>query len=85
MSGVEVLGLIAGAFTTISFVPQVVKTWKTRSAKDLSLKMLSVMSVGLSLWLIYGFVESSISIILANALTLVLALSLIFFKFTFKN
>jgi MtN3 and saliva related transmembrane protein len=85
MSGVEVLGLVAGALTTLSFVPQVIKTWKSRSAKGLSLGMFAVMCAGLSLWLIYGIIVSSVSIILANAVTLALALSLLFFKFSFKN
>ena len=85
MSGIEVLGLVAGALTTLSFIPQVIKTWKSRSAKGLSLGMFSVMCIGLSLWLIYGIIVSSVSIILTNAVTLALALSLLFFKFSFKN
>ncbi len=48
------LGLIAGTLTTISFVPQVWHTWKSRSAKDLSLGMLSIFTLGIALWLAYG-------------------------------
>ncbi len=48
------LGLLAGTLTTISFVPQVWQTWKTRSTKDLSLGMLLIFTLGIALWLIYG-------------------------------
>ena len=82
---IETIGLLAGAFTTLSFVPQVIKTWRSKSAKGLSLGMFSIFCVGLILWLIYGIALSSLSIILANAVTLMLASALLFFKFTFKE
>lgn len=85
MSHVEILGLVAGSLTTLSFVPQVIKTYRTRSAEGLSLGMFSLFCAGLILWLVYGFMISAISIIVANAITLILASSLLFFKFTFKN
>jgi MtN3 and saliva related transmembrane protein len=67
------LGLLAGTLTTIAFLPQVIKTWTSRSAKDLSLGMLGAFSAGVLLWLIYGFLIDSLPIILANAVTLILA------------
>ncbi|WP_197901600.1 SemiSWEET transporter [Rhodocytophaga rosea] len=82
---IETVGLIAGALTTVSFVPQVIKTWRSRSAKDLSLSMFTLFCAGLILWLIYGIALSSLAIIIANAFTLVLAICLLVFKFTFKN
>jgi MtN3 and saliva related transmembrane protein len=85
MSGIEIMGIIAGGLTTTSLVPQVVKTYKSRSAADLSLKMFSLFSLGVLLWLIYGFINKDLPIILANSVTLLLALTLLFFKFRFKG
>lgn len=82
---IETIGIAAGTLTTLSFVPQVVKTWRTKSAQGLSLGMFSLFCIGLVLWLIYGIALSSPSIILANALTLILASALLVFKFTFKD
>ena len=67
------LGLVAGALTTIAFLPQVMKTWKSKSAEDLSLGMLASFSTGVLLWLIYWMLIDSLPIIIANAVTLLLA------------
>ncbi|PKD42746.1 SemiSWEET transporter [Rhodohalobacter barkolensis] len=79
------IGLAAGFCTTAAFLPQVIKTWKSKSAKDLSLGMYSIFCTGVLLWLIYGIMISDLPIILANAITLILAVSILFFKLTFKN
>ena len=79
------LGLLAGALTTISFVPQVIKTWRSRSADDLSLGMFSIFTVGITLWLIYGIWIGVLPIIVSNVITLGLASTLLFFKLTFKS
>jgi MtN3 and saliva related transmembrane protein len=80
MTAITFIGLLAGACTTIAFVPQVIKTWKTRSAKDLSLGMYSIFCIGTALWLTYGLFISDLPIILANALTFLLALIILYFK-----
>lgn len=85
MNTVEVLGLVAGTCTTISFLPQVIKTWKERSAKGLSLVMFSVFCLGVVLWFIYGIIIEDIPVIVANLVTLILASTLLFFKLTFKE
>jgi MtN3 and saliva related transmembrane protein len=82
---IQVLGLAAGACTTIAFLPQVLKTWKSRSAKDLSLGMFSFFCFGVLLWLIYGIMVNDLPVIIANMLTLMLASSLLFFKLRFKE
>jgi MtN3 and saliva related transmembrane protein len=64
------LGFLAGLLTTISFLPQVVKTWKSRSASDLSLGMFFVFSVGVICWLVYGLLLQEMPMILWNAVTL---------------
>ena len=83
-STIQLLGLVAGACTTIAFLPQVVKTWKSRSAKDLSLSMFSIFSLGVVLWLVYGFLVQDVPLIAANFITLMLASTLLVFKFRYK-
>ena len=81
----EIIGLLAAVLTTSSFVPQVYKTWKTKSAGNLSLTMYIVLFIGIILWLVYGIHLNSFSMILANIVTGILALLLIFFKLKYKK
>ncbi|MDX1629826.1 MAG: SemiSWEET transporter [Fulvivirga sp.] len=74
------IGLTAAFLTTIAFLPQVIKTWKTRSAKDLSLGMFSLFTTGIFLWLVYGLLVNDLPIILANIFTLTLSGIILFFK-----
>jgi MtN3 and saliva related transmembrane protein len=78
------LGLIAGTLTTAAFVPQVVKTWRTRSTHDISLGMFALFNTGLVLWLVYGVQIGSLPIVLSNVVTLALALVILFFKLRYK-
>ena len=80
----EIIGLIAAFLTTSSFVPQVYKTWKTKSAGNLSLTMYIAMFIGIILWLVYGIHLNSFSMIVANSVTALLTLSLIIFKLRYK-
>lgn len=84
MSGIEILGLVAGTITSITFLPQVIKVWKTRSAKDLSLMMLLLLMLGVILWLIYGLVIMNAAIIYTNGMVLAMSLILLFFKLKYK-
>ena len=70
MDSVTAIGLVAGLLTTVSFLPQVIKTHATRSARDLSYAMLVLFIVGLSLWTWYGISIQSLPIILANVVTI---------------
>jgi MtN3 and saliva related transmembrane protein len=85
MSMTTVLGFFAGFLTTISFLPQVVKTWKSRSASDLSLGMFSVFSLGVVFWLAYGFLIQEPPIIFWNAVTLILVLMILVMKLKFDS
>lgn len=85
MNSITLIGLVAGFFTTISFLPQAIKTWQSKSAKDISLGMYSIMCTGVILWLIYGFMMNDLPIILTNSITLILAFSILYFKLSFKN
>lgn len=69
MDAVTALGLAAGSLTTLSFAPQVLRAWRTRSTEDLSLAMLLVLLAGVLLWLAYGVVRGDLAIIAANAVT----------------
>jgi MtN3 and saliva related transmembrane protein len=79
------IGLCAGTLTTLSFVPQVVKCWRRRSVADLSLTMLLTFAIGVALWDLYGFMTQALPIILANSVTLVLAVALIVMKASYEE
>ena len=85
MSTTTILGYIAGFLTTISFVPQVLKTWTSRSTSDLSLGMFSVFSVGVMCWLVYGFLLHESPMILWNSVTLILVLLILIMKLKFDS
>ena len=78
------LGLLAGGLTTVSFVPQVTKIWKTKSAEDVSLTMFVAFCVGVGLWLTYGVVKKDWAILLTNGVTLVLGLAILGMKIKYK-
>lgn len=84
MDAGNLLGMIAGTLTTAAFVPQVVKTWRTRSTHDISLGMFALFSSGLVLWLVYGVVIGSLPIVVSNIITLALALTILYFKLRYK-
>ena len=79
-AGTELLGLVAGTLTTISFVPQVLKVWRSRSAANISLAMFLLFTVGVLLWGIYGVLIGSLAVIVANAVTFVLTVGIIAMK-----
>jgi MtN3 and saliva related transmembrane protein len=76
----DFLGFVAGVITTISFVPQVVRTYRNKSGRDISLWMMLLFALGITLWLIYGLLLMSLPIILANAVTLVLVMAILVLK-----
>ena len=73
MTPSEWIGCLAAILTTISFIPQVWQTWKTRHTQDISLRMYVLFTCGVGLWLIYGVLLAAWPIIIANAVTLLLA------------
>ncbi|HET7057321.1 MAG TPA: SemiSWEET transporter [Nitrospiraceae bacterium] len=83
MDSMSLLGIAAGALTTMSFLPQVLKTWQSRSAKDFSFWMLGAFTSGVLLWVIYGFSIGSLPIIVTNIATLMLAAALLGMKMKF--
>ena len=77
---ISILGFIAGTCTTVSFLPQVIKSIKTKDTKSISLIMYSTLVSGIFLWLIYGFLILDYPVIMANGITFVLALIVLFLK-----
>ncbi|WP_298350138.1 SemiSWEET transporter [uncultured Dokdonia sp.] len=83
---IEIIGLIAATLTTAAFLPQVYQTWKTKDVSGLSLPMFTMFFVGIVFWLIYGVLKESLSIILANAITVISSFLLLYFKIKYgKN
>ena len=76
----EIIGLVAAALTTSAFIPQVYKVYKEKSAVGISLTMYLIFFVGLSLWLLYGYLVGSVAIVIANGVTLILATIIIYYK-----
>ena len=84
MQAIQILGLMAGTITSITFLPQVIRIWKTRSAKDLSMVMMIMLIVGTSLWLSYGLMIKDAAIIYTNSMVLGMSLVMLFFKLKYK-
>ena len=80
---VDLIGAVAGALTTIAFIPQVWRIWKTRSARDLSLLTYSIFTFGVALWFVYGLLLGAWPIIACNGLTLLLAGTVLAMKLRF--
>jgi MtN3 and saliva related transmembrane protein len=77
---IDAVGTVAATLTTLAFVPQVVKIWRSRSAKDISLPMYVVFTIGVAMWLVYGLLLGAMPIIIANCVTLLLAISVVVMK-----
>ena len=85
MDVTNVLGMTAGGLTTVSLLPQVIKTWKSKSAADISSGMFVLFSSGVFLWLLYGLALGASPIIISNAVTLALALLILILKIHYQR
>ena len=83
MALVSVMGYVAGTCTTLAFLPQVFRTWSTRSTDDISLGMFSLMVFGIALWLLYGIAVGDWPLILADGVSLILAATILALKLRF--
>jgi MtN3 and saliva related transmembrane protein len=81
----DTIGFISATLTTIAFIPQVVRVWKTKSARDVSLGMYALFNTGVALWLYYGLLIESWPIIAANSITLLLAGAIMVMKVVFDR
>jgi MtN3 and saliva related transmembrane protein len=84
MTRVGLVGMVAAICTTVSFLPQVIKVYRTKHTSDLSLPMYIIFSIGVFMWMCYGFLTGSLPIILANAITLVFCAYILAMKMTYK-
>jgi MtN3 and saliva related transmembrane protein len=79
------LGYAAAFCTTTAYVPQVLRVWRTRSVRDISLRMFLVLVTGLGLWLTYGITKGEPPIVIANSVTLTLAGTILVFKLRYRD
>ncbi|WP_320667968.1 SemiSWEET transporter [Prochlorococcus sp. MIT 1307] len=85
LNSTDLLGLCAGIFTTIAFLPQVIKTWQSKSAEDVSLTMFIFFILGVILWCAYGWQIHSIPVMIANVITFILSTIILTLKLIFAN
>ena len=82
---IDLFGFLAALLTTIAFVPQLYKTWKTKSADDVSLIMLILFIIGLFCWIVYGLNIGSFPILVANIITFIFNFSILILKITYSK
>ena len=85
MEGIEILGMAAGTISSVTFLPQVIKTWQTKSAKDISLWMFLLVTLSVIMWLVYGIFKESIPIIYTNSAVLLMSMIMLYFKWKFRD
>jgi MtN3 and saliva related transmembrane protein len=84
MDHITIIGLVAAALTVIAFLPQLMKVWRTRSTRDISLEMFSIFCAAVFLWFAYGILTSDPPVTIANLLVFVQALVILAFKVKYK-
>ena len=85
MDIINLVGAAGGIVSSITFLPQVIKIWKTKSAKDLSMGTLLFLVLNVSLWLLYGILTNLYPIIITNGIVLSMVFIMVYFKLTFKQ
>lgn len=80
---ITIIGLIAASLTTISFLPQAIRSIRTKNTKDISLTFTLIMFIGLSLWLVYGLLINDLPLIVANSISSALSLVIMVAKFKY--
>lgn len=84
MQTTDIIGAVAATLTTLSFMPQVLHTLRTKDVSGISLGMYSVFTLGVSLWLVYGIMLGELPIIVANAITVALASTILWMKLRYR-
>jgi len=85
MDWIEVTGRFGSLLSSITFIPQVVQAWKTKSVADFNLTMMLIVVLSTIVWLVYGFGRGALPVIIANAIIFILSVMLVYFKFTFPK
>ena len=78
-------GFIAATLTTIAFLPQVIKTWRTKKAEDVSIVMLVMFISGLLFWIIYAIQTNSLPVLIANVITFMLNITILILKLIYRS
>ena len=84
MDYITIMGLVAATLTVIAFFPQLMKVWKTKSTKDISLGMFSIFCVAVFLWFVYGILIKDTPVTIANFLVFIQAFIIVVFKVKYK-
>jgi MtN3 and saliva related transmembrane protein len=84
MQTTDLIGAIAATLTTLSFMPQVLHTLRTKDVSGISLGMYTVFTTGVALWLVYGIMLGELPIIVANAITVALASTILWMKLRYR-
>ncbi|MEO8533896.1 MAG: SemiSWEET transporter [Flavobacterium sp.] len=79
MDFTNIVGLVAGTCITISVIPQILKVWKTKKVKEISLLTFSILTFGIAVWIFYGFLKNDLPIIITNSISLFLNLIMVYF------
>jgi MtN3 and saliva related transmembrane protein len=85
MEGAEILGHIGSALSSITFIPQVYQTWKTKRVKDLNLFMILIVFISTVIWVLYGLWSNLLPVIICNSIICLLSLVLIYFKIAYRE
>ncbi len=85
MPWIEYVGLFGAFLSSITFIPQVIKAWQSKSVDDLSIWMILIVFTSVIVWLVYGFYLNLLPVIIANAIILILSIVLLVFKIKFKH
>jgi MtN3 and saliva related transmembrane protein len=82
---IQLIGMIAGILTSMSLMPQLIKTFKTKTAEEISLVMLFTLMLGIALWIYYGILRKDLPIIITNAFSFLLNVTLIGLRLKYKK
>ncbi len=85
MNKIEIIGYVGAFLSAVTFIPQVWRAWKTKSTEDLSAPMLLIVLASTFVWLTYAVLTQSGPVIAANIIVLILSLTLLYFKYTFRK
>lgn len=79
MNYLDIIGLFAGTCVTISVIPQILKVWRTKKVKAISLKTFSILTFGIGVWIVYGILKNDLPIIITNGVSFCLNLLMVYF------
>lgn len=85
MTTETIIGILAGTFTTLAVVPQIIKSWRTKKVMDVSPIMFSILLLGVGLWVVYGFLKEDIPIMVTNGISFILNFSMLILMVLYKS